>query len=360
MKKTQRNTYIASLASGMSMMMFFALPSSTNYGLDSYGFGAGGTDESTSTNYSVEGILGETSGDTSSTNYESRTGLLYLQEANVPPAATFTNDSNWYNKLHIVINKDADDPSDATYAIAISDDDFVTTQWVQNDNTIGSTLGIEDFQTYSSWGGATGEDIIGLSQNTTYKVKVKSRFGNYTESPLGPEASASTSTVSITFDIDVSSTDSETASPYTVDFGDLTVGSVNTATDKVWIDLSTNAESGAYVFISSANSGLKSTVHNYTISSLTGDLSGQTEGFGVQGDTVSESSGGPFAELSPYDGASDNVGIVDTTIRDIYSTSGQPITSGRASFLLKTKVGSNTPSADDYAETLTIITAGTF
>ena len=260
------------------------------------------------------------------------------------------------------INKDVADPTDATYAIAISTDDFVTTNWVQNDNTIGSTLGIEDFQTYTNWGGASGEFITGLAANTTYKVKVKSRQGNYTESGLGPLASAATVSVSISFDIDVSSSDTETAAPYVVAFGDLAIGSVSTATDKVWVDFNTNAEYGGYVYISGQNGGLKSTVLNYTISSASNDLadSGVTEGFGAQNSSVTQSSGGPLAAVAPYNGAGQNVGVLDTTTRELYSTSGSQITAGRGSFYLKAKASNVTKSADDYNDTLTIVTAGTF
>lgn len=343
----------------MPVFFFLAYPASLNYKLKSYEFGAGG-DTSTSGNYSIEGQTGGMSGSLNSGVYGVDAGLIFEQQAHVPPAPTFVNSSNWYNKLKITINKDSADPTDATYAIAISDDNWVTTKWVQNDNTVGTNLGIEDFQTYTNWGGASGEFVIGLAPDTTYKVKVKSRQGLYTESPLGPEASAATTNVAISFDIDVAPTDQESAAPYSVSFGDLTAGSVSTATDKVWIDLTTNAEAGGYIYVSGNNAGLKSSVLNYTITSATADLTGQSEGFGIQSSSESQSSGGPFVDVSPYNGTSENVGIVNTTIRELYSTSGNPIVSGRASFLLKSKSSATTPAADDYADILTLITASTF
>ncbi|OGK22471.1 hypothetical protein A3C24_00020 [Candidatus Roizmanbacteria bacterium RIFCSPHIGHO2_02_FULL_37_24] len=362
MKKTSTKNIFKKLTSVILTLqfgVFLTLPTSTNYILRSFEFGGGG-DSSSSTNYSIESILGEDAAQGSSTNYSLNSGLAFVQQSHVPPAPTFVNSASWYNKLKITINQDDTAPTDTTYAIAISDDNWVTTEWVQSDNTVGATLGIEDFQTYTNWGGASGEFVTGLTANTTYKVKVKSRQGNYTESPLGPEASAATVSVSLTFDIDVSSSDTETASPYSVAFGDLTVGSISTATNKVWIDIDTNAEAGGYIYISDVNTGLKSSVHNYTISSLTADLTGQNEGFGIQSSTVAQSSGGPLAAVSPYDGASENVGIVDTTVRELYSTSSSPITAGRGSFTLKTKASNTTPAADDYADTLTVIASGTF
>ncbi len=344
---------------GSGMLIIFAFPSSTNYKLDAFELGSGGEIGSTSPNYSMEGILGGLKKGTTSSNYQLGAGLMFVQEADTPPAPTFSNDSNWYNKLKIIINT-GPNPSDAVYAIAITDDNWTTTKWVQNDNTVGDTLGIEDFQSYTDWGGATGEQIIGLDPATTYKVKVKARHGKYTESGLGPEAEASTSNVSITFDLDVSSIDEETSGPYTVNFGELNLGSVDTAGDLVWVDFDTNAEMGGNIFVYDLNAGLKSSTLNYTISSTTGDLNSASEGFGLQGNSVSESSGGPLSIVSPYNGLNDNVGIVSSDIREIFNTSSNPITAGRGSFYLKAKASETTPFAADYTDTITVIAAATF
>jgi len=342
-------------------LLFVILPTSPNYRLRSYDLGSGGTDiGSTSPNYSLDAILGtQNNQGSTSPNYAVNAGLLFVQEANTPSAPTWVNSNNWYNKLHVTINTSSN-PTDATYAIAISDDDWASTDWVQDDNTVGDSLGIEDFQTYTAWGGASGEDVIGLSNNTTYKIKIKARQGNFTELPLGPEASASTIDLSLVFDIDVSSSDEETSPPYQIAFGDLTAGSVSTATNKIWIDLETNAEYGGFVYIYSSNSGLKSDNLSYTISALTGNLASVSEGFGTRSDSVAQSSGGPLAAESPYDGAADNVGILDTTVREIYNSSNNPITAGRGSALLKAKISAITPSSTDYADTLTIIAAASF
>ncbi len=347
----------------LKIPLFFALmvfPFSENYKLKSFTVSGGGDVGSTSPNYSMEGVVGELAGrGQTSSNYQSDSGLIFVQQANVPLAPTFTNGGDWYNRLNIIIDT-ASNPADATFAIAITDDDWITTEWVQNDNTVGDSIGIEDFQTYTNWGGAGGENIIGLDANTNYKVKVKARQGLYTESPLGPEASASTSQLSLSFDIDIASTDTETGAPYVIDFGSLTSGSVNTAVNKVWIDLATNAEMGGLVFIYDANTGLKSNSVNYTISSTTTNLSGASEGFGLRGDTASEAGGGPMLISSPYDGADDNVGLVDTNVREISSSSQNPVTGGRVSFLLKAKSSDTTPAATDYIDTLTIIAAASF
>lgn len=337
-------------------------PSSNSYTLTDYGFGAGGTASSSSLNYSLFGLLGQTDGGLLSSDlYKIGGGLEYTMNANVPSAPTFTNPASYYNRLHIILD-DADNPTDAEFAIAISTDDFASdTRYVQDDGTIGAELGAEDWQTYTAWGAGSGSEIIGLTGDTTYTVKVAARRGQFfTQGEWSETASAATTALSITFDIDVDSTDTETSPPYTVSIGDLDTGSVTTASDRVWIDLTTNAENGGYVYVYSTNGGLNSSTTSYTIDSLTGDLSSEDEGFGIRSNSVSESSGGPLVAESPYNVSADNVGIINTTIRNIYNSSGNPITGGRASILIKAKASSITPSSSDYTETLTIIASASF
>jgi hypothetical protein len=341
------------------LFVVLAFPASSNYRLKSFEFGAGGETGAGATNYALEGILGEAAGEANSGNYEAMAGLVFVQEADTPPAPVFENGGNWYNKLKMSLNP-AGNPSDATFAVAISDDNWLTTRWVQDDNTVGDSLGAEDFQTYAEWGGTGGSFVIGLDENTTYRVRVKARHGRYTESRLGPEAQAATVSVSLSFDIDVSALDEETNSPYEVDFGDLVLGSVTTAPDKVWVDFETNAEGGGYVYIYDQYGGLRSAALNYTIPSLTGDLAATDEGFGIRGQTASQTSGGPFTVVSPYDGSGDNVGLVDATIREIFSSSGSPVTGGRGSFFNKVKPSRVTPAAGDYRDRLTLIASAAF
>ena len=85
--------------------IFGVLPSTTNYQLNSYGFGSGGTSNSTTGNYSLEGITGEAGSGTDSTaNYSLKPGYVETQQADVPKI-TLTNPSNYYDKLHFVIDQ---------------------------------------------------------------------------------------------------------------------------------------------------------------------------------------------------------------------------------------------------------------
>lgn len=350
--------YLKRIPVFVPLFIFFVLPASTDYRLKSYEFGGGGG-TAQSAGYSVEGVVGQTAGSQTSGTYGVGSGLIFVQNANVPAAPTFVNSANWYNKLKFTITT-SNNPTDAKFAIAISTDNFATTNYIQSDNTIGATLGIEDFQTYTTWGGASGAYVTGLSASTTYYIKVKATQGKYTESAWGPVASAATVGSRLSFDIDVAPTDSETASPYAVNMGTLAAGSVNTATDKVWIDLDTNGESGGYVYVYDQYNGLRSAVTNYTITSASSDLTSVSEGFGIQSASVNQSSGGPIAAQSPYNGAGNNVGIVDTLIRTIYTSSNLPVTSGRASFYIKAKPNNITPASSDYTDTLTLIATASF
>lgn len=339
------------------MLFLFVLPASTTYELHDFGMGGGGSDVLDSTTYSVTGIAGEVSaGNLTGTTYDLGPGLQFARQSNTPAAPTFTNPASHYNKLKFVLDTGSN-PTDTLFAVAISTDSFSTTNYVQSDNTIGVT---PVYQTYSTWGGASGAFVIGLSPSTTYYMKVSAVQTKYTESAFSAVASVATSAPTLSYDIDVNASDTESAPPYIVSLGTLNIGSVTTASEKIWIDLDTNAEQGAFVYLYADGSGLTSATRSYTISSSSVDLTGVSEGFGIRSNSASQSSGGPLAAVSPYNGANDVVGILDTSTRNIYTSSGAPITAGRGSMLVKAKATTTTPSATDYTSTLTMIASATF
>ncbi len=341
------------------MLSFASIPAGTNYKLQSYGMGSGGAANTTSNSYAMEGISGEVSGTKmDGTSYGAGSGFISTQQANVPAAPAFTNPSNYYNKLHLVLDT-GNNPSDAKFAVAISSDDFTTTQYVQDDRTVGPSLGLEDYQTYAAWGGASGANLIGLKVNTTYKVKVRAMHGKFTESGYSPIATAATVNPSLTFDLDVANADTETSPPYNLAFNDLTPGSVVNSPSKIWVDFDTNGESGGNIYLYGQHGGLRSAAVAHTIAALTGDLAANQQGFGAQSASAGQASGGPLVVASPYDGSNDTVGITDINIRKAYSSTA-PVTSGRSSLLLKAKVAQLTPSSDDYAERLTVLGAASF
>lgn len=348
---------LAGLLLGSGVLFFAALPGTNNYQLRDYGFGSGGGTTS-SDNYSLEGLAGDIGySQNGSVTYGLRPGLLGSQLANLPDAPTWQNPDNWYNRLQLILNTSGN-PADTTYAVAISDDSFATTQYVQSDSTVGPALGTEDFRDYAGWGSGSGMSVIGLQPDTTYQVKVKARQGEFSETGFGPTASAATAQASIVFDIDIASADTETGAPYALDFGNVLPGGVTDSPESIWLDIDSNADNGAFVYVVSSNDGLLSAVTGYTIDAVTGDLGSLNEGIGAQNSSLTESAGGPLEAAAPFDGSSQSVGAIDTQYKQLLN-SGGPISSGRASFILKLKTTSTTPAAPDYADVYTLIaTAG--
>lgn len=341
------------------LSVFANAPASTNYRLEEWAIGGGG-DKAVSPNFQSQLTNDPLAADPmGSTNYQLNAGLLFVEMANVPPAPTFTNPASYYNKLHLVINT-GNNPSDSTFAVAISPDNFVsTTYYVKADNSIGTTLTATDWRSYASWGGSTGIDVIGLSPNTTYYVKVKAEQGDFTETPWGPTASATTDICRLSFDIDVAPTDTETAPPYVVAIGPLAPTTVVTAANKIWTDFTTNANSGGVVYVAGLNNGLASTHASHTIPGVSADLTSTSEGYGLKTNSITQTDGGPFTADNPFAGSGNTVGATGTTLTPL-ATSLYPLTGGRQSLDIKAIISQLTPAATDYTETLTIVAAATF
>lgn len=214
-------------------------PASDNYELKNYGFGGGGTFDSTSGHYKLYGVAGDLSGDPETgTTFGVQPGLVFTLQAAVPPAASLTNPGSAYDRLRLIIDPTGNQ-SDATYAVAITDDDWATTRYVQNDFTVGDSLGAEDWLTYTDWNETSGRYITGLTEDTSYKVKVKARDAGYSETDWGPESAAATDVPSLTFGV----------SADTVTFDTLTSGNSWTDdTKNTVLTTSTNAYNGYTVF----------------------------------------------------------------------------------------------------------------
>ncbi len=335
----------------------FAGPTSTNFQLLDYGFGAGGVATSSSTNYMFQGILGEVeTASLSSTSYILGPGLTYTLEPNTPAAPSVTNPSNYYNKLKVIIDNGGNS-TDATFIIQVSTvGDFSSNiYYVQADNTLGLN---PVWQTYTSWGSGTGFNIIGLSTGTTYYARVAAKRGTFQQGRYSAVASAATVNPTFTFSIQ---TTNQSIPPFSVGIGVVNAGQITTSWQSVTTNISTNANSGGIVYLNSQNAGLKSiAAGNYTITSTTGNLAPASEGYGIQGQTITQTSGGPMEIISPYNGTAQNVGIVDTTKRVFADSTAAPVSNGQATFQVKAKASTSTPAATDYADTITVIGTGSF
>jgi hypothetical protein len=334
------------------------LPNTSNYKLNSYGFGSGGTANSSTSTYSLEGITGEVSGQTATTaNYSTKPGFVETQQANVP-TVTLTNPSNYYDKLKFVINQQSN-PTDAKYALQVSTvSNFSSNiKYVKSDLTLGATLTTADYQIYTTWGGASGANIIGLTSNTTYYIRAKATQGQFTESGYGPSSNAATVGQQISFC--TYSTSGSCGGSNAVTFGALTANNITNSTTNIGVDFATNANSGGSVYIYSAYGGLRSASAASTLSSTTADLSVVSSGYGAQIVTVNQSSGGPLSKMSPYNSTGNNVGVLGTNVNTILNTSA-PITGGNSAIQLQAKPSNTTPAATDYADVLTLIAAAAF
>jgi len=336
------------------LLLFATSPSSTNYVLPSYDIGSGGTDNSSSTNFRLNGTAGtQNTSQQSSTNYRINSGENPTQNANVVSAPTLTNPENYYDRLRLVINT-SNNPSDTRYLIAISSDGFATSRYVQTDNSIGTSTALTNYRTYSSFGGASGFLVLGLSPSTSYQARIKAIRGNFTENNFGP-ASSSVGTVSqnLSFGITTTLTSSP---PFSASFTSISAGSVATANADINVALSTNAASGGSVYLKGANAGLFSSSQSYTISTVSADLGSAPSGYGARVLSTSQASGGPLTSLAPYNGAGNNVGNIPSSFQSLLSTPG-PITTGASAFRLLAKTTSEAPSSNDYADTITVVAA---
>ena len=334
----------------LSLVVLFAAPGTTNYKLNSFGFGSGGTAGSSTATYRMEGIVGDIiSGNRISTaTYKLKPEFIQTQQANVPPAPSISNPANYYDKLRIIINTGGN-PSDALFAVSISSDNFSSDiRYVKADNSVGSSLAVADYRTYASWGSGTGINIIGLNASTTYTVRVKATQGRFTESEYGPTAQAATVGEQLSFGL----------STNTIALGNLLPATVTTSSS-VTASIDTNANAGGNIYISGQNGGLQSSSASSSIATATADLSIASTGFGVQSVSSTQSSGGPLNRVSPYNGSGQNVGLTDTVLREIFHATA-PVTGGQGVFTVKAKASSTTPAGADYVETLRVVGAAIF
>jgi len=343
---------------GAGLLLFASFSSSTHYSLNSYSVGPAGTSDSHSTNYYTQSTGGEVSGGTAqSTHYSGRSGGVQTEQLAVPQAPTLSNGSGAdYTYLQAILNNNAGSnsyPTDVTFSIGVSTTNCFTSacvqsgavQFVQTGGTLSTT---QYYQSYSSWGSTSGVSITGLTAATTYYVAVAAKEGTFTNTEYGTSATQATATPYITFSV----------SPNTLNMTGLTPGNITTSSNATF-SLATNATYGATIYNSGVKGGLYSASKSDLISATTGSLSAASHGFGLQGVSTSQTSGGPLSIDSPYNGTGSTVGIEGTTITPTFSTSAS-ITGGSATMDMQAKPNNSDPPSNDYDETMTFIAAASF
>jgi hypothetical protein len=274
-------------------------------------------------------------------------------------ALTSTQVENLYNSSRPVKN-----PSDTLYAIQISTDNFVSDiKYIDGStNEPKSTLTLNDFRTKTAWESDTF-NILGLTENTQYYLRIIALHGDFTQTEEGPEETATTAGGSSSFDIDIANSSgytTETDPPFSITFTEansLLAGAGAVVADNlIWMDAESNGSGGFAILQKGENGGLYSTTLSSQIDSITGDLDSLTEGFGLQNYYIDyeSSSIGDITAMTNYSGSGRNVGIADTDWNKIYDADG-PIISGRMALYLMARAGTDKQGATDYEEILTLI-----
>ena len=331
----------------------------------------GGGESSSSTNYSSRDSIGDLSdGGSSSTNYNIFAGFMRPAYPGIPGTPTLTNTGGTlYNALDFVVVTGNGQQVDTMYAIAISSDDFATTYFIQNDDTLGTA---EAWQTYANWGGGTGERVTGLSPSTTYKIKVKASYGSGsdagdTESGYSQTASAATAAPNLTITflavdapdtIDSTAVDTDSLTN-SISYGSLVVNTPKLAAHGITV--TTNATSG-YATTLQQDGDLR-TGTGSEIDPVTGTNAspaawaipgGQPGAFGYHAsdDTLCTGTSGRFVTTDTY-------AQLTGSPAEVACNSG-PVTAGETNYVIfQLEIGSLQPSGN-YQNIVTYITTAQF
>jgi hypothetical protein len=160
---------------------------------------------------------------------------------------------------------------------------------------------------------------------------------------------------------------------YTVDLGELKSTylnkSLNSVThsdgipgliNSIYFDLTTNAITGAVIRVKSANGGLQGPPSNLITSITDGQnilINSGTYGFNMP--VAGEAKHGSFVANSSCDTASTYCGAVTSSMKNVYTTGGHPIDSGRARMDIAAGA-SYTNNPGTYTDTLTFVATSTF
>jgi hypothetical protein len=336
--------------------------SSPNYNIENPELDVGG-EPSSSTNYTSRDSIGaQNDSSTSSTNYNIFPGFQQHAYPGVPGTPTLTNTGGTlYNSLDFVIDTGGN-ASDANYAIALSSDDFATTFFVQADDSIG---GSTVWQDYAGWGSGTGERITGLSPSTTYKIRVKARFGPNTETAYSQTASATTSAPSMTITFSgvgsgntvAGQTTTVASTTNAIPFGTLILNTPAVAAHTVTI--STNA-TGGYTTTLQQDGNLRTDTSqqidpvaagNASPAAWPGSVSAGEFGYHTTDSSLCTGSTGRFS-------ANDTYAALTTSPAEVACSAG-PVTSEATTVVYKLQIGAIQVSGS-YQNKLTYISTAQF
>lgn len=368
--------------------------SSDNYEIIDPTINSGGDDSSSSDNYKMEFSAGGEFNDErfESSNYKVGSGTGYTFMANVPKISYFeANDEKMnnicgyggcYDRARFEIDPQ-NNPEDTLYSIEISDNDWSTVNYVDGiTHQIKTNKDIDDYQTINSWqnGSWSEYNILGLNSQTEYKIRARALHGDFTESSPGPEKSTNTTNTTIFMDLDVSSESWRSSNPpYNITLGNISTNSVVTAPNYIWTSIGTNAQGGATISAYDLHGGLYSNNTDNLIESKNQNLETADSGFGIRIDTskrlLDTGDPGYLRENLEYASSETNsVGglsssdhsykVVLCTLREstghCNQGTGAPVHLSRTAIMLKAKASLQDEASDDYSDTITFSSIGTF
>ena len=149
-----------------------------------WGSGSGFNNVSLSPNVQYTYKVEAQNGDLTATAY-SATSLNYTL-ANVPSAPIVNTPT--ISSLKVIINQNSN-PSATQYAIY----NLTASKYVKADGTMSDATPV--WQTYTSWGGASGIVNTGLASNTSYTYEVKAENGDLVATALSAGTTVSTSLI---------------------------------------------------------------------------------------------------------------------------------------------------------------------
>ncbi len=297
---------------------------------------SGGSGTGTSSSFGLTADINPFSDLADSNNFRQELGYNPRLQAFTPYPATLANSQNYYDRLLLTVD-DANNPSDTLFVVIVSDDDFSTFQYVQNDGTLGLVLGSEDYRTYTSWGGGSGSFILGLNQSTTYKARVKALNGDFTETGYSSDSNEATTTVPF---VNMSLNES------ILTLGTMNVNSISQTTS-VNVRVNTNAYLGYQLSVSDLGNGVNGGLYNgvsYTIPSADMTLTAGVEGYGAQ------ASSSTATVDAKYDVAGDQVGALELASNNL-SLNTAAVTDEDTTVLFKAAMSPST-TAGEYTDTV--------
>ncbi|MEP7103632.1 MAG: hypothetical protein ABI721_02920 [Candidatus Dojkabacteria bacterium] len=344
---------------------------------------------------------------TTSTNYSLTGGTAKFSEANVPSITCFETSTSsgtcsigtngmqevcsspgCYDRAKFLINAQ-NNPDDTRYAVQISTSSAFTSNVFYVEpvtRLIKSALTVSDFVYKCDWEGTTlagfcgssnttwqKYNILGLSPNVTYYIRIaalhgSSTDGSFTQSAWSSSANTTTQNTSLSVDIDIAtSTAGSSTPPYIISLGTMVAGSITTSTNYIITRLTTNAISGITMYITGTNGGLLNGVN--LIANVNADLAVSTEGYGLRNDSTTNSSsfssfiGIITVSSTPSDftdaGATNKVGSPTTAFVPLFTSNSLPLHTGVSGYRVKAKP-LITRSTGSYTETITYIPVGSY